>query len=93
MNEKKGVCAVQRRIKSHHENLLSQIHNELVEGPFAYLCDAGDARCSWPYGFQSVTKRQPTVAAAWNLSTIKRMFCGIGSAKALQAPADGVDSL
>ena len=43
-------------------------------GPSLIYRDAGDARCSWPYGFQSVTKRQPTVAAAWNLSTINACF-------------------
>lgn len=82
--EQRAVYNERRRTQSERGKQVSRLRRGLTERSFAHVCNTGGARRKWLRRLASATKRHLIMVATRNLSTIMRMFIGIGGSKSQQ---------
>lgn len=76
------------RLKSRKNKRLQRRRGELVERPFAHLCETGGHRRTRLRGRENVHKRYLMQAAAFNLGLVMRKLIGHGTPRELAGAAE-----
>jgi transposase len=79
-----AVYANRRRIRGTRGKQLQRRRGELLERPFAHLCETGGLRRTHVRGHRNVGKRLLIHGAAFNLGLFMRRLTGVGTPRSLQ---------
>jgi transposase len=78
------------RLKTSKNKRLQRQRGELVERPFAHLCETGGHRRTRLRGRENVQKRYLMQAAAFNLGLVMRKLVGHGTPRQLAGAAERI---
>ena len=82
-----AVYANRRRIRGERGRRLLRCHGELLERPFAHVCETGGMRRVHLRGHPNIRKRLLVHVAGCNLGLLLRHLIGVGTPRSLQGRA------